>query len=63
MTASISGDAAPPGAAEAVADTCALCGLVPAADEPDLLRQLGSPPVTVAVCADSAGCVTRYFAR
>jgi hypothetical protein len=42
---------------------CALCGVTPEPNETGLLRQLGSPPVVVTVCADAEACVTRFGER
>ena len=43
---------------------CALCGYRPGQDgPPEPMRQLGSEPLVVLVCADLGRCVARYAQR
>jgi hypothetical protein len=40
---------------------CALCGITPPQTESGALRQLGTAPVVITVCADADACVTRWM--
>jgi len=47
--------------ANATEPRCALCGMTPPHADNGGLRQLGTAPVVITVCADADGCVTRWM--